>query len=527
MTSIASSASLDDAHFHTIVAAFPQPPSAAPLQSPAYVAWRKGSFRATALPPAGPPPAKPLPLPPTASSGRPVEVKEVTPVPSSVPLSKAFTDVRSLTLQVPVGPPASPTTSASSPFSFSPFTSSAVPSPSAPDFARYQLPTTHPRSSDERQQLQPLHSGLTTIIPDTLARFAFPPSLPHVAPSGTIPEIKHISLSRGHPIPSSSSTRPRTRTESTASSTSFASGTSRSSLQIENITADLSQLVESIRRTTPAGGAAKPDRDKREDEREEQEGRLLLRGVQSAAELHRRNTSVASSSSGSTGTDVGSIMTPGGYRAYKLRRRPSLILPHQARFGHNSRRSSGSSNASSEEEELFDPPSTPSLAVAPVSARAPMVRKRSFGASPAGLPTVAEPDSEAELAAPGSPAPSTGSRRRPLVRAASSSFPTARIGASSLDGVVNGPRLAVPRQKPLALAPASSSSAPPLVPALPTLRSRKSALPGASSAPDLVLTAAAGAEAPCPRRRGGVRGGIYERGETAEAVSWGSKVKGE
>ncbi|BGP42157.1 hypothetical protein JCM10449v2_006162 [Rhodotorula kratochvilovae] len=153
-------------------------------------------------------------------------------------------------------------------------------------------------------------------------------------------------------------------TYSTASSTSFASGTSRSSLQIENITADLSLLVESFR---PGAGAAlavaehtpRPAHVDEEDEREKEEQRLLLRRVRSTVELQQRKMSVASSvGSGSAVSEAGSTMTRGGYRAYKLTRRSSFLPSPNPQRGRtastSSRRSSGSSVASSEEEELFD-----------------------------------------------------------------------------------------------------------------------------------------------------------------------------
>ncbi|BGP50327.1 hypothetical protein JCM10450v2_006246 [Rhodotorula kratochvilovae] len=406
MSSTASSATVDEAIFDTLVAAFPQPPVEDPpagqVPSPTYVATRKGSLRPTPPPPAGPPPTAPLPAPPIASSSKSIELTNdasararrpppfpLPPLPSSVSHSLAQPSLRSLVLQPTPPPPTSPTTATSSPFSFSPYNASAVPSPSSPDFPVYQLPRTRPRTSYEMRQQKPLpplppptqlhpqpHPLPTpsTAIPDALARFAFPPSPPRAPPSAPTsaaddsPVQMHISLPQAPPLtprsPSRARRRARTRTESTASSTSFASGTSRSSLQIENITADLSLLVESFR---PGAGAAlavaehtpRPAHVDEEDEREKEEQRLLLRRVRSTVELQQRKMSVASSvGSGSAVSEAGSTMTRGGYRAYKLTRRSSFLPSPNPQRGRtastSSRRSSGSSVASSEEEELFD-----------------------------------------------------------------------------------------------------------------------------------------------------------------------------
>ncbi|GAA5901801.1 hypothetical protein JCM8208_003592 [Rhodotorula glutinis] len=415
-SSIATCASIDDGLFGALVAAFPSPPAESPaspaLDSPSFANARRGSLRPS-LPPPCPPPRAPLPPLPTSGTSSSMSfvpdgaLSMATRAPPS-PLSPAPSSSSNIHvgLGINVSRPTrrdslSPTTALPRPLSFSPYPSPPCPSPSSPNFAQYTLYPTR-TSYGMQKPLPPLPdaSGSPTSprfrrLPPTpprdepvlagLVQHSFaPPSTPDVSTAYGTPLVEspvdmHTSTLRPPPPSPTSPPRRRTRT-STASTTSTAS---RSSLDLGNITADLSELAESFGRVGPSVGAddendgeldAGEGRDVKKEQHKQQPGeeeeedgeeaqRALVRRVRSTIELQRRKASVASSVASRTGrgsvaSEAGSTFTTGGYRAYKLTRRssflPSSPTTTRRRRTTSSTSSRSSSTSDSEAEELFD-----------------------------------------------------------------------------------------------------------------------------------------------------------------------------
>ncbi|GAA5846921.1 hypothetical protein JCM9279_006950 [Rhodotorula babjevae] len=377
-SSTATCASADES-LGTLVAAFPSPPAQSPtspaVSSPSSATSRRGSLRPS-LPPPCPPPRAPLPplppLPPTVSVGLGINVSRPTRRDSL-----------------------SPTTGVPRPLSSSTYPSPFLPSPSSPNFTKYTLaskgssyglqkplpalpaPSGSP-SSPRSRRLPPTpprnDAARVVLVPHSSA----PPPTPNVssaygaeAPLVESPVEMHTSLRPPPPSPSSPShlaPSPRRRTRTRTASTT--SGSSRSSLDLGNITADLSDLAESFGRAGPsaAGGregelGARSERDvtgeKLEEEQDEEQEeddekaqRALVRRVRSTIELQRRKASVASSigsrsGRGSVASEAACAHTTGGYKAYKLTRRSSFLPPSSPTTTRRRRTTSSTSSRSS------------------------------------------------------------------------------------------------------------------------------------------------------------------------------------
>ncbi|KPV73761.1 uncharacterized protein RHOBADRAFT_54943 [Rhodotorula graminis WP1] len=341
-SSVATCASVDDGLFSALVAAFPSPPVEGPmspgLDSPSSATGSRGSRRPS-LPPPCPPPRAPLPPLPTSSTSSRADVAALSSTRKAPPLPLPPTPPSASIVHVGLGI----------------------------DVSRpYTLSSKH-TSTSAQKPLPPLPVASGS---PTSPRFRRLPPTPPPARPGL---VEHPFAPP--PIPKTYGDA-RTRTYSTSS------GSSRSSLDLGNITADLSELAESFARMGPSAASGRQDglgggdvRDveeergkerlgeKEEDEDEdEEEQRALVRRVQSLIELQRRKASVASSVGGrsaSVASEAGSALTTGGYRAYKLTHRSSFLPPSPTTTRRRRRRrttssTSSSSTSTSDSEAEFD-----------------------------------------------------------------------------------------------------------------------------------------------------------------------------
>ncbi|GAA5942807.1 hypothetical protein JCM3775_001510 [Rhodotorula graminis] len=372
-SSVATCASVDDGLFSALVAAFPSPPVEGPmspaLDSPSCTTGARGSRRPS-LPPPCPPPRAPLPPLPTSSTSSRTDgealssTREAPPVPLPPTSPSASVVHTGLGIDYTISSKHT-STSTQKPLPPLPVASG---SPTSPRSRR--LPPTPP----------PARAGL---IEHPLAPPPTPTTYGECVPLAESPVDMHTSSSL-RPRPPSPTSSPhvassprhsaRTRIDSTSS------GSSRSSLDLGNITADLSELAESFAKAGPsaaggrqgglgagtARGAEEESRQERlgekEEEEDEEEQRALVRRVQSTIELQRRKASDASSVGGrsaSVASEAGSALTTGGYRAYKLTRRSSFLPPSPTTTRRRRRRrttssTSSSSTSTSDSEAEFD-----------------------------------------------------------------------------------------------------------------------------------------------------------------------------
>uniref|UniRef100_A0A0K3CFE3 Uncharacterized protein n=1 Tax=Rhodotorula toruloides TaxID=5286 RepID=A0A0K3CFE3_RHOTO len=270
-----------------------------------------------------------IPLPPVPHS----------PVPSLRP-------PRSSSITSSLTPPLSPSPTASfpsSPSSRSPKASTNKPLPPLPP-PPLALPPTPPREERERD------------VQHLLERFAWPES-PSRVQAGRIGSSEESDESDESAVDARFG-RGRRRTRSTVSSDSTDTGSdSDESLRMENITAELSSLIDSFRpcaEHTPETSRPTSTSPTRTREKERGGGRK----VSVASSVVSRASSAWSSSGGSRMGQQEN--TTGGYRAYKLARKPSTsLLPsfsssRLTRTHSSSSLASTSSSASSDSEELFD-----------------------------------------------------------------------------------------------------------------------------------------------------------------------------